>query len=394
MKFCKLLVLIAVLVFSQFGQSQDQEIQLTQKDSIVASSWIFGVGFNAVDDAGSEFTDVFNFSDNWNVLPYPSRVSVGRYFKSGLGLEAIGSYNVYKEGKIVDGNINQEDIDYFALDIRASYDLNKILGETGFFDPYVGVGVGYTDANNQGRGTYNASIGFRTWISEKWGLDFNSTGKWTMDSDNSTNHIQHAAGVVYRFGIEKELSSKGQEKLALIQEMEKEQKRVQDSIAAADLAEKEASELAERLKREEEASRLAAEESARRKAEIDKRTRIEKEINTLGYVYFDLNSSYLNSKDKALLDKLTVILDENPTVVLKITSHTDARGSDKYNLWLSERRLKRTIDYLISQGIEADRLQNEAKGEQNLTNDCDDGVYCTEEKHGRNRRSEFSIVKI
>ncbi|MEM1259732.1 MAG: OmpA family protein, partial [Bacteroidota bacterium] len=163
MKVTKTPIVIVSMLLLQLGFSQD--IQLTKKDSIVQSSWIFGVGFNAIDDAGSEFTNVFNVSDNWNIVPFPSRLSIGRYFKNGLGLEAIGSYNQYQEGKTIDGIVAVEDIDYYAIDFRISYDLNMILGETGWFDPYVGIGAGYTDANNQGRGTYNASVGFRTWFS-------------------------------------------------------------------------------------------------------------------------------------------------------------------------------------------------------------------------------------
>lgn len=390
MKLAKLLVLAVVLLATNLSHSQD--IEITKKDSIVLSSWIFGVGFNAVDDAGSEFSDLFNLSDNWNVVPFPSRLSIGRYFKSGLGLEAIGSFNRYQEGNTIDGEVLIEDINYYAFDVRANYDLNKILGETGWFDPYVGVGLGYTDANNQGRGTYNANIGFRTWFSDNWGLDFSSMGKWTMNSENSTNHLQHAAGVVYRFGIEKGLSSKGEQKLALLEELEKEQQRVQDSIAEVARAEREAKELADRLKSEQEAARLAELEKKRIEEENSKRNLVEKEIKALGLVYFDLNSSYLNKQDKALLDKLTGILEANPALALKIASHTDARGSDKYNLWLSERRVQRTIDYLTANGVALDRLRGEAKGEAELTNDCDDGLYCTEEKHGKNRRSEFTVL--
>ena len=388
MKFLKPIALVFSIVVLQ--SSFAQEVELTAKDSIVSSSWIFGLGLNAVDDAGSEFSDVFNVSDNWNIVPFPSRISVGRYFNNGLGIEAIGSYNVYQEGKIIDGVVNTEDIDYFAIDLRASYDLNQILGETGWFDPYVGVGAGYTDANNQGRGTFNASVGFRTWFSDRWGLDFNSTGKWTMDSSNSTNHIQHAAGVVYQFGVEKKLSKKGEEKLALIKEME-EQERIQDSIAAAAEAEKAARELAERLKREEEAAKLAAEQAAKERALQDKRDAVTAQIKALGYVYFDLNSSYLTTNDKTLLTKLAAILKENPEVVLKVSAHTDARGTDTYNLWLSERRLGRTVEQLEKEGISKDRLKTFALGEKELTNDCVNGVYCTDKKHRENRRTEFEV---
>ena len=391
MNFLKPIVLVtSILVFQN---SLAQEIQWTKKDSTITNSWIFGVGFNAVDDAGSEFSNLLGVSENWNITPFPSRLSIGKYFESGLGLEVIGSYNVYKEGKIVDGAVNTEDIDYFAIDFRANYDLNQILGETGWFDPYVGVGVGYADANNQGRGTFNANVGFRTWFSDRWGLDFSSTGKWTMNSDNSTNHIQHAAGVVYRFGIEKGLSKKGEEKQKQLEELA-EQQRIQDSIAAAEEAERAARELAERLKREEEAAKLAAAEEAKRKEAQKQRDDIAAKIKALGNVYFDLNSSYLTKKDKTLLSTLAQILKENPEVMLRVTSHTDARGTDNYNLWLSERRLKRTVAQLMDEGVSEKQLQTDALGEKELTNDCTNGVYCTDEKHRENRRTEFEVLWI
>ncbi len=365
-----------------------QDIELTKKDSIVESYWLVSLGTNIVDDSGHEFDRLFDIKGAWNMVPYPSRVSVGRYFKNGLGLEAIGTYNKYKEGKIVDKQINPEDIDYFGLDFRVSYDLNKILGETGFFDPYVGIGVGYTDANNQGRGTYNAVLGFRTWFSDHWGLDVNTTGKWAMSTENGSNHIQHAVGVAYRFEIKKGLSRKGTEKLALLKEMEEEQKRVQDSIAQAE----EARLLAERLQKEKEAAELAATEKAKKDAEDARRTALQNKINDLGNVYFKLNSSYLTSKDKELLDQLVAIMNDEPNLKIRITGHTDSRGTKKYNQWLSERRAERTVEYVVSKGVSEDRISHEAFGETQLVNECADGVRCTEEQHAKNRRSDFKIM--
>lgn len=385
------LLVITCLLLAQLNFSQE-DLQLTKKDSIVQSAWIFGLGFNAVDDAGSEFEDVFNFEENWNAVPFPSRVSVGRYFENGLGLELIGTYNQYKTGKVIDGVVNQEDIDYYAADFRVSYDLNQILGETGFFDPYVGIGAGYTDANNQGRGTYNATVGFRTWFSDRFGLDFNSTGKWAMSTENASNHIQHAAGAVYRFGIKKGLSKKGEEKLARIQEMEREQQRIQDSIAEAQRAEEEARRLAEELERQREAEQLAAAERERQNSAEAKRKVLQDRIDGLGNVRFALNSSYLNANDKALLDKLIGILNEVPKLKIRVAAHTDSRGTETYNQWLSERRMNRTVDYILSKGIPKERILKEAFGETQLANDCEDRVPCSEEKHSENRRSEFSIT--
>ncbi len=387
------LILALVFLFSLNLSAQDQEIELTKKDSIVQSFWLVSLGINIVDDSGDEFGDLLDLSDGWNTVPFPSRISVGRYFENGLGIEAIGTYNRYKEGKIVDNAPIAEDVDYLGLDLRLSYDLNMILGETGFFDPYIGIGVGYTDANNQGRGTYNAIVGFRTWFSDHWGLDFNSTGKWTMNTANSSNHIQHALGVAYRFNVKKGLSRKGEEKLALLEELEKEQQRVQDSIAAKQKADEEARMLAEQLRKEKEAADLAAAEKARKEAEDARKAALQNRINELGNVYFRLNSSYLTSKDKELLDELVSIMKNENSIVIQVNAHTDSRGTNKYNQWLSERRGERTVEYVVSKGIAANRISFDGFGETRLVNECGDGVYCNENKHSKNRRSAFTIVE-
>ncbi len=373
--------------------SQEEELQLTSKDSIVQSSWMFGLGYNIVDDSGDAFDELFAVNTQWNALAYPSRVSIGRYFKSGIGIEAIASYNKYKVGKFIDGATNLEEKKYIGLDSRLSFDLNKIIGETAWFDPYVGIGLGYTDANNQPRGTYNAIIGFRTWFSDHWGLDLNSSGKWAIGNTDATNHLQHAAGVVYRFGIEKGLSKKGEEKLAMIEAQQAENQRKQDSIATAN-REKEAAALAERLAKEKEAARLAAAEKAKQDAENRRKRQIEDDIDALGFVYFDLNSSYLDNKSKSILDALTLLLKRNDGVTLNVSSYTDSRGTSTYNDWLSRRRVERTVAYLVKQGIAPERLIPEGYGEENLLNECDDNTYCPEEKHKINRRSEFKVVEF
>lgn len=386
-------ILVVLAFFICLSLSAQEQVQLTKKDSVASSFWLVTLGVNFVDDSGDEFRELFDLREGWNAVPYPSRVSIGRYFKNGVGLEAIGTYNQYMEGKIVDDVVATEDVDYFGLDFRVSYDLNMILGDTGFFDPYVGIGAGYTDANNQGRGTYNAIIGFRTWFSDHWGLDFSSTGKWTMDSANSSNHVQHAVGVAYRFDLKKELTRKGEEKKALLEEMEREQQRIQDSIAAKQKADEEARLLAEKLEREKEAARLAA-EKAKKDAEDARKAAIQNKIDNLGNVYFRLNSSYLASTDKILLDELAVIMEDNPGLVIEISGHTDSRGTDKYNQWLSERRVKRAFDYLILKKVDASRLRHEAFGETRLVNGCKDFVPCKEKEHQENRRVEFLILQL
>ncbi len=383
----KKLILWSVIVFGFNYLSAQEELMLSSKDSVLTSTWILGVGTNIVDDSGDTFDALFDIKETWHAVPYPSRLSIGRYFKSGLGLEAIASYNRYKAGKRVDGLILNENKTYYAIDTRLSYDLNKLIGQTGFFDPYLGVGLGYTQANDQGRGTYNAVIGFRTWFSDHFGLDFSSSGKWSLNTD-ATNHLQHAVGVVYQFAIEKELSPKGKEKLALLEALETEQNRKNDSIAQAQ-SEQQAKRLAAQIAQEQEQKRLA--EAAQEKLR-NERDALENSINALGNVYFDLNSSYLTSAAKLILTKLVLLLQDKPQVKLQVSAFTDSRGTENYNTWLSERRAQRTIAYLVQNGIERDRLILKAEGENGLLNECDDHTYCSESKHKINRRSEFKVL--
>ena len=387
-KYALIMLVMGISATSQIYSQED--LQLTSKDSIVQSSWVLGLGYNIVDDSATPFGDDFlNIKDTWNALAYPSRISIGRFFKNGIGLEAIGSYNKYKVGKTVDGNINTTPRDYYALDGQISYDLNKVFGETGWFDPYIHAGAGYSSIGSIGRTTANAGFGFNTWFSDKWGLNFNTMGKWGI-KEGSTKQLQHSAGVAYRFGIEKELSKKGKEKLALIEALEKENQRVADSLANVQ-REKDAAELAKRLADEKEKARLAAIEKERMDAE-NQRKQLEDAIKDLGKVYFNLNSSYVKKDAKVVLDGLSDLLKETETIKLLITSHTDARGTKKYNQWLSQRRVDRTKEYLVKNGIEPERLETQGQGEENLLNECDDNTYCSEEKHKINRRSEFKVT--
>ncbi|RKN76927.1 OmpA family protein [Ulvibacterium marinum] len=390
MKSYTLHLFAVVLFVSNSIFSQEEELQLTSKDSVVVSSWVVGLGLNIVDDSATPFgEDFLDIKDTWHTVPYPSRISIGRFFRSGIGLEAIGTYNRYKEGKIVDGAINSSLREYFAIDGKISYDINKIIGETGWFDPYLHVGAGYSSIGSVGRSTANAGFGFNTWFSDRWGLNFNTMGKWGIP-EGSTKQIQHSAAVVYRFGIKKELSKKGLEKLALIEAMEKEKQRVNDSIAAADRAREEAA-MAKQLA-EEKARAIA--EKERIEAEKRRKQLIEDRIKELGHVYFNFDSHALNSDSKKVLEGLADILKENPDLKIKIASGTDSRGPAPYNLGLSQRRVNSTKDYLLSLGIDQIRLSIEAYGENNLLNECDDNTYCPEAKHKINRRSEFIVIRL
>ncbi len=93
-----------------------------------------------------------------------------------------------------------------------------------------------------------------------------------------------------------------------------------------------------------------------------------------------------------MLDEVYKILTEFPTMKIELSSHTDCRGDNKYNQWLSQRRAQKAVEYLANKGISADRMVPYGAGETQLLNKCRDGIQCTEEEHQMNRRTEFEII--
>ncbi len=115
----------------------------------------------------------------------------------------------------------------------------------------------------------------------------------------------------------------------------------------------------------------------------------------IGIIYFNLDKDFIRSDASIELNKIVLVMSQYPKMHIKIESHTDSRSPNEYNKNLSDRRAKSTRDYLISQGIEAKRIESAiGYGESRLINHCYDGVSCSESEHQLNRRSEFIITKM
>ncbi|MCC4214373.1 OmpA family protein [Leeuwenhoekiella parthenopeia] len=109
-------------------------------------------------------------------------------------------------------------------------------------------------------------------------------------------------------------------------------------------------------------------------------------------IYFDFDKSFIRPDAAVELAKIIEIMKEYPQLRIDVRSHTDSRGIDSYNMALSERRNKSTIEYIVEKGgIDRDRLTGRGYGETQLLNECSNGVPCTEEQHQLNRRSEFIV---
>lgn len=113
----------------------------------------------------------------------------------------------------------------------------------------------------------------------------------------------------------------------------------------------------------------------------------------LSTIYFDLNKYNIRPDAEIEIQKVIVAMEKYPSLKIKVNSHTDSRGNDAYNLWLSQKRAESTVNYMISKGIAPNRLQGEGFGEKRLVNHCNNGVPCTRDEHQLNRRSEFIIFE-
>ena len=80
-------------------------------------------------------------------------------------------------------------------------------------------------------------------------------------------------------------------------------------------------------------------------------------------IFYDFDKASLRPESKTALDEMVTILNENPNVTIEMGAHTDRKGSDEYNIELSNRRAKSVVDYLIAAGIDPGRLTWKGYGE-------------------------------
>ncbi len=112
----------------------------------------------------------------------------------------------------------------------------------------------------------------------------------------------------------------------------------------------------------------------------------------LDHIYYDVNSADLRAESEVELDKVVGFMTDNPHLKIELGSHTDSRGSDAYNLRLSQKRAESATQYLINQGIDKTRITPKGYGESKPVNRCVNGVNCSAEEHQENRRTEIKIL--
>jgi peptidoglycan-associated lipoprotein len=127
-------------------------------------------------------------------------------------------------------------------------------------------------------------------------------------------------------------------------------------------------------------------------------TKMEKnDLFVMHNIYYDLNKSDIRADAAVELDHLVSALNANPNVKIELSSHTDCRADDDYNMWLSEKRAKEATKYLIKHGISKKRVTYKGYGKTRLLKVCDcgpGGTYsCSEADHQLNRRTEIKVIE-
>ncbi len=113
----------------------------------------------------------------------------------------------------------------------------------------------------------------------------------------------------------------------------------------------------------------------------------------LSTIYFDFDKYSIRKDSEIEVEKVIAAMEKYPSLKIKINSHTDSRGKDSYNLWLSQKRAESTVAYVVKKGISKERVEGKGFGETKLINGCANGVKCSDNDHELNRRSEFIILE-
>jgi len=112
----------------------------------------------------------------------------------------------------------------------------------------------------------------------------------------------------------------------------------------------------------------------------------------LGNIYYDYDKDNILLEAEQDLNVLLELMNQYSDMVIELSSHTDSRGDDDYNQNLSQRRAQSATNWLVERGIAIERIKPVGYGEQQIRNQCTEGVKCEDDEHRYNRRTEFKII--
>ena len=404
MKHLSKIVLATLLVFG-FTSVKAQDAN---------NPWGIGVGVNAVDffptgndsPLGGYFDEYFNSGDHWNVLPALSKISVSRYIGAGLVAELGGTIN--QIDKYGDRSIS--DLSYYSVDGSLDYSLRAMLNG-GWIDPVIGVGGSYVwigdgddeDFENFSQPTLNGKLGLNFWFSDNIALTLESRYKHAFDAEGA-RHFQHAAGIKFIFGGADTdgdgIYDKDDEcpEVAGLPEFNGCPDTDGDGIEDRQDACPNEAGLAEFdgcpdtdgdgiADPDDECPEVAG--TAANNGCPEPTVEVVNELNEYSKtVLFDLNKATIRPESEEALESIHDIMHEYSNTIFHIEGHTDSQGSDEYNLKLSKERAASVREWLVNNGIPANRLTSEGYGESQPI-----ASNSTSKGRQENRRVEISLDK-
>ena len=218
MKHLKKLLVAVIIVMSLSSHAQDSN-----------NPWALSFGVNAVDTRASagggknwtdrHFSQAFNVSENWNILPSVSYLKISRSVGNNFSVGLQGSIN--KIGKFVNFDptapghngagyvvTNPGDLMYYGVDFDVKYSLMSLINSK-VIDPSLTLGGGYVWMGDNSFGTVNPGAGLTFWFNEVVGLELATKYKKSFGDRNvsgdiytpdSPSHFQHTLGIVFKFG--------------------------------------------------------------------------------------------------------------------------------------------------------------------------------------------------
>ncbi|WP_157560283.1 OmpA family protein [Kordia algicida] len=409
----------------KLGTTQQEGTETTPMTSKIGR-WSFEAGLSAVDfypvgeDApqGEYFDEFFNLNDHWNLGFY---VGVNRELTDNLSISAKGTINeISKYGDFgdADESLLVDNLKYYALDGMINYNFGK-----GKLRPFLAVGGGYswleegafntsseTPGDIVGAGTVNGSVGLKYWLSDKIGVNLQTTYKHSF-KDYLPKHFDHNLGVVYRLSSsEKEEENNDRDGDGIPDEFD----ICPDTPGIAQfggcpdtdgdgVADKD--DLCPEIKGEIEYGGCPDTDGDGFPDNKDKCPTVvgtiegcpaevvETEVVTIPdpavgerKVYFDFDSSKLDKNAKEILDNIAANLKNDAGYNISIIGHADSRGTDRYNDKLSIERAQVIKNYLDSKKLSNSNITITGKGES-----APIAPNTTPEGRAKNRRVELII---
>ena len=402
------------------------------------SKWAIGFGINAVDirtpHQFGDFLKDWGGTKDLNILPAVTKLSVARYIGAGFSAEIEGSLNKIKEG--FDGY--SEDKSFWSANLQAKYALRRLFTtESGWFDPYIKVGGGYTAYESrfddkEGGFKALAGGGINFWFTDHLGVNL-QTGYHHGFQKNGTDYFQHSAGIVIKFGS-KDTDKDGIPdnkdacpEVAGLKEFNGCPDTDGDGIADKDDAcpqvkgpkefngcpDTDGDGIADKddkcpdvagpaenggcpwpdtdgdgvLDKDDLCPEVAGPASNKGCPEPDEKE--QKQLNQYAKtILFDTGKATIKFQSAEVLNQIINVLKKYPNSRFRIEGHTDSTGKKAKNMILSQNRADAVKVYLIQGGIDAGRLESQGFGPEKP-------IASNKNKKGRelNRRVEINLIK-